>query len=420
MKRLAVLVQYRVATTEQELPHSPRRECECERMDLEELLRAMDRTAANLSKLESVWERARPFIPDGPQRGSHPAYEDLAMAWADLLPGLPPIDGWTITDPLPDIAAMGQSFIDFVEIGELPDAVRAAGEKPGVDIAAYRYRLDRARRRAARGRLEQLLSTVDAALPVALKGVARDSLAILQNDQTEQIEAAVGEIARLLGEAAEDTGRWWDLHRHMRFSQGHDWHDIVEFDWPAVRADITAKALGDSDPLPVPDIDLGQAASGHLTGPATLALPWERLDDDGFERLLYDLLRSIPEHENVQWLMQTRAPDRGRDLSLDRVLRDGSGGVRTERVIVQAKHWRSRSVNAAAVVETLTAGKLWSPPLVRGIVIATSGRFTADAVSWAERHNAEGTAPYIDLWPESRLETLLAQRPHIAAAHGLK
>ncbi|MFE5890470.1 restriction endonuclease [Streptomyces sp. NPDC056462] len=206
----------------------------------------------------------------------------------------------------------------------------------------------------------------------------------------------------------------------MRFSQGQDWRDIVAFDWPAVRAGIEAKSFGDSDPLPVPDIDLGQAASGSLTGAATLALPWELLNDDGFERLLYDLLRDIPEHQNVEWLMQTRAPDRGRDLSMDRVLRDGSGGVRTERVIVQAKHWRSRSVNAAAVSETATAGKLWGPPLVRGIVIATSGRFTADAVSWAERHNSEGNAPYIDLWPDSRLETLLAQRPHIAAAHGLR
>lgn len=87
---------------------------------------------------------------------------------------------------------------------------------------------------------------------------------------------------------------------------------------------------------------------------------------------------------------------------------------------MQAKHWLSRSVNAAAVSETATAGKLWAPPLVHGIVIATSGRFTADAVTWAERHNAEGVAPHIDLWPESRLETLLAQRPHIAAAHGLR
>ncbi|WP_433917430.1 hypothetical protein OIE50_00840 [Streptomyces canus] len=220
-------------------------------MDLEELLRVMDRTAANLSKLESVWERAKPFIPDGPQRGSHPAYEDLAMAWADILPGLPPIDGWTITEPLPDIAAMGQAFIDYLEIDELPNAVHADGEKPGADIAVYRYRLDRARRRAARGRLEQLISTVDTSLPLALKGVARGSYEKLQNDQTEQIKAAVGEIARLLGDfpgdAANDTSRWWDLHRHMRFSQGRDWHDIVEFDWPDVRADITVNFLGDSE-----------------------------------------------------------------------------------------------------------------------------------------------------------------------------
>ena len=49
------------------------------------------------------------------------------------------------------------------------------------------------------------------------------------------------------------------------------------------------------------------------------------LDDDGVERLLYDLLRDIPEFQNVQWLMQTRAPDRGRDLSLERVPRDITG-----------------------------------------------------------------------------------------------
>ncbi|MFK0016362.1 restriction endonuclease [Streptomyces sp. NPDC091027] len=390
-------------------------------MDLEELLRAMDRTAANLTKLESVWERAKPYVPTSAALGgSNPAYDDLARSWADLLPGLPEIDGWTITEQLPDIAAMGQDYLDHLEVGVYPGAVHAMGEKPEADLAAYRYRLDRARRRAARGRLEQLTATVEAALPVIVKGLARDSLDRIQNEQTEQIEEAVGEIARLLGDAAETIERWWDLHRHMRFSQGHDWHDIVEFDWPSVRAGIESGAVGDSDPLPVPPIDLGQAASGHLTGSATLALPWERLDDDGFERLLYDLLRSIPEHENVQWLMQTRAPDKGRDLSMDRVLRDGSGGVRTERVIVQAKHWRSKSVSPLAVNETITAGKLWSPPLVRGIVIATSGRFTADAVSLAERHNAEGAVPYIDLWPDSRLETLLAQRPHIAAAHGLR
>lgn len=82
--------------------------------------------------------------------------------------------------------------------------------------------------------------------------------------------------------------------------------------------DIHAGSLGNSDPLPVPvaEIDLGRTTSGRLTGSATLSLPWQKPTADGFERLLYDLLRDIPEYENVQWLMHTNAPDRGRDISL--------------------------------------------------------------------------------------------------------
>lgn len=270
-------------------------------VELEDLLNAMDRTAANLAKLDNVWGRAVRFMPTGPARGSNPEYDDLRRAWADLLPGLPLIDGWTITGPLPDIDEIGQIFIDCFEISQYPSAAYEMAQQPGKDLAEYRYRLNRAHRRAA-----------------------------------------------------------------------------------------------------------------------TIALPWDRLDDDGFERLLYDLLRDLPDHHNVQWLMQTRAPDRGRDLSLDRVLRDSTGSVRSERVIVQAKHWLKRSVGPAEVADTVHAIKLWEPPVVRGLVIATSGRFSADAVAWAEKHNNDGAAPFIELWPESKLETLLARRPYLAAAHGLR
>jgi hypothetical protein len=53
-------------------------------------------------------------------------------------------------------------------------------------------------------------------------------------------------------------------------------------------------------------------------------------------------------------------------------------------------------------------------------VIATSGRFSADAVAWAEKHNDSGDVPYIELWADSKLETLLAQKPYLAAAHRLR
>ncbi|HMH58460.1 MAG TPA: hypothetical protein VK537_04700 [Galbitalea sp.] len=54
---------------------------------------------------------------------------------------------------------------------------------------------------------------------------------------------------------------------------------------------------------------------------------------------------------------------------------------------------------------------------MRGLIVATSGRFSADAVDWAEKHNDRADLPLIELWPEGKLETLLAERPHVAAAH---
>ncbi|MCX4665961.1 restriction endonuclease [Streptomyces sp. NBC_01381] len=179
----------------------------------------------------------------------------------------------------------------------------------------------------------------------------------------------------------------------------------------------TASASADTAP---PQTVGDASASGENLSQSAVPLAWRRLDADGFERLLFDLLRSFPEHQNVQWLSHTRAADRGRDLSMERVLRDSTGGTRTERVIVRAKHWLKKPVNLPAVSETVAAVKLWEPPAIRILITATSGRFSADAVKWAEQHNNSGAAPYVELWPESQLEALLASKPHLAAAHGLR
>jgi len=60
------------------------------------------------------------------------------------------------------------------------------------------------------------------------------------------------------------------------------------------------------------------------------------------------------------------------------------------------------------------------PPVVRILVFATSGAFSGDAIDWVERHNEKATAPFIELWPYSHLEMLLAQRPALVAAHGFR
>lgn len=393
-------------------------------MDLDELLGVFDRAAANLDKLEAVWGRAQPLLPTGPAAGSSPEYDDLTRAWADLLSGLPRIDGWRIEGQLPDMDDVGRAYTDYFEIGEIPHAVYEEIEQPGRDLAEYRYRLHRARRRATQRRLQELSDQVETTLlRITGKLPAEDaphSSERIRTTDTDQFEQEIGEIERLLGDTTERRGRWTDLHRHMRFAEVHDWRDIAALDWPSVRKDIESAAFTDVDPLPVPDIDLGAVAAAGVSGAASTALAWTALSDDDFERLLYDLLRSFPEHENVAWLMATRAPDRGRDLSLDRVLRDGTGNTRRERVIVQAKHWTTKSVNVPAAADTLASMNLWTPPVVRGLIIATSGRFTADAVDWIERHNETGNAPMIEMWPDSRLESLLSQRPALVAAYKLR
>ena len=68
----------------------------------------------------------------------------------------------------------------------------------------------------------------------------------------------------------------------------------------------------------------------------------------------------------------------------------------------------------------LAAIKLWEPPPVDVLVIVTSGRFTADAVAWIEQHNNRRERPAIETWPESHLESLLAQRPPLVTELGLR
>lgn len=388
-------------------------------MELSDLLEQMDRAAANLSKLESVWERAQAFIPEGPALGSPVEYDDLGRAWSDLIQGLPPIDGWTITEDLPDVAAIGEAFLEYAEIGEPPTAVWEEATRPERDLRDYRYRLNTARRRATRRRLEELMAVVDA----AIAQVVSDSEALPPNDRVESDHAqlvvdSVAEIDRLMGAAAERTGRWSELRRHLHFGEAHDWTDIATFDWPTIRPDIEAAGFADTDPLPVAGIDLGEAAGGTLTGSVTTALDWSSLDDEGFERLLFNLLRAFDDHSNVKSLTKTNAPDRARDLSFDRRIQASTGLVRNERVLVQAKHWLTKSVSHHEIAQAVTTAEGWTPSF-DVVIVATSGRFTTEAVNWADKRSTAGKRPDVELWPDSELEALLARHPGIAIAHGL-
>lgn len=236
----------------------------------------------------------------------------------------------------------------------------------------------------------------------------------------EELKGDIDQIDFLLGSSVSRPQRWSDLRRHLHFGLNADLHDIVEHDWPSIKGGLRNSLYSDKEPIPVDVEDLGDLVRKRPKGRIATKLLWEKLSEEEFERLIFTLISSEKDYENPAWLTRTNAPDRGRDLSAERVHYDSLGGTIRQRVIIQCKHWLRKSIGPAEVATLREQMKLWEPPRVDIHVIATSGRFTADAVSAIDKQNQSDSALRIEMWPESHLERLLAHRPAIIAEFSLR
>lgn len=148
----------------------------------------------------------------------------------------------------------------------------------------------------------------------------------------------------------------------------------------------------------------------------TVQVPWDSMSDDQFERMIFDLVNTSRGYRNAQWLTHTNAPDDGRDLSVERVHDDMLAGTLVSRVIVACRHWRSRSTGPSEIATLREQMKLWAPPRVDVLVIATSGRFTTPAIRLIEQQNRSDSALRVEPWASSHLEGLLARRHDLLQA----
>lgn len=395
-------------------------------MDLEHALEQFDRTEANVQRLQEVLDRISDLVPPGTVfPGTDPdemLYEELSRAFYDIAAGLPAIDGVAFVAEIVSLREIAQARFDAEEISE-PEILIGLGERqaaPMQAISEYRHRLAAARKRLVRQRAIEVMAEIDELTVMLPKRFARDGSSLADDEEWQRLHAAVKELDRLVGANVARRGRWSDLGRHLAFAQGVDLHDIAEHDWPSVRPDVEAVLYSELEPLPVAVDDLGELAAAKPEGVVTAELNWGALDDDSFERLIFNLLTGAAGYENPRWLMKTRAPDRGRDLSVDRVAEDALSGVKRRRVIVQCKHWLSRSLSVDDCASSVAHVSLWEPPRVDVLVLATSGRFTSDAVRWVEQHNEEAKQPEIELWANSHLEMLLAPRGALVTELGLR
>jgi hypothetical protein len=379
-----------------------------------------DRVEANLVKLEHVWAEIAASTPTGVAFGFDDGVRrGLVRAFGQLAQGLPAIDGYRVDATPMGSDEVAQLRFDALEVDEIGMrmSVEDAIDEPARQLEEYRLRLEESRRRLVRGHVLEATAAIDQ----ILRDVASDGSGTwTADDRWFELNEQVAVLARLVGNLVPRRARWNDLRRHLSFAQPVDLNDIVNHDWPSVRDQIETALYDDREPLPVDVVDLGDLVRARPTGPVSTRLDWSVLSADQFEALVFDLIRLADGYENVNWLMRTNAADRGRDVEAQRVVIDALSGTRRTRVIVQCKHWTTRSVNRSDLIECRETMRLWEPPAVGTLIIATTGRFTQDAVEIAQRWSEDGERPSVELWPESHLEALLASRPSVAAGHGLR
>jgi hypothetical protein len=386
-------------------------------------LRQFEATEANLLKLERLWSEIRASIPSGIVFTTHdPEYEDRCRAFDEVYAALPLIEGWKPTISLPDLIGVAQNRWDATELDmvEVTVAVETEIEAPGRVIREYRFRFNKMRRALIRDRLASLIDEIDADLRVVRRDIGEmESHEKIAGPSWDDVIKHVAQIDVLLGSSTRPP-RWRELHRHLAFSQVQDALDITRLDWPQVKAGLRKDLYGDNEPLPVTVADLGTLVSTKPQGDIVTQLAWSRLDEESFERLIFNLISTTEGYENPEWLTHTNAPDRGRDLAVMRVSMDHLAGTRRQRVIIQCRHWLSKSISLPDVAVIKEQMSLWGVPRIEVVTIATTGRFTTDAVQWIETHNASGASPSLEMWPESHLELLLASRPALVAEFRLR
>jgi hypothetical protein len=386
-------------------------------------LQHFETAEANLNKLERVWQKVVDTIPDGAVFGDNLEYEDACRSFASLVNSLPKIDGWKPEPSLPEINDIAQRRLDALQLADPEISVHIENEifAPGKEIRAYRFRFNAKRRALIRDVLAEIVDLVDADIwMVRQRVIPGEHRGKIVGSDWDSLKSHIDQIDVLLGSSVRRPERWSDLQRHLHFAEAHDFSDIELIDWPVVKKTLRNSQYGMDEPLPNEIDDLSDLLSTKPKGPVTIELSWSGLSAESFERLIFALISETAGYENPQWLMQTNAPDKGRDLSVTRVVSDGLSGVMRSRVIVQCKHWLGKSVGVLEIATTMEQMKLWTPPRVDVLVIATSGRFTADAVQWVEAHNNADQALRIEMWPESHLERLLASRPALIAEFGLR
>ncbi len=394
---------------------------------LEKAIRQLENVEANLVKMEHLWDEMASRVSSAFNKRANDedrdAYEDKARFFLEIASNMPAINGYKMPIDFMEYSDVFIESVEASECGEL-DALIHTQEKvfsQGGHLKEYRFKLENKRKELIRSRVLELLNTIEKLLgDLNLLHKRRHQNTKINDDRWTKMESIASEIDVLLGSTITRPDEWSNLYRHLHFGQKKDLDDITNTDFPGIKNFLEKALYGEYDPLPVSCKDLSEITAGRPFGEVSAKINWRVLTAESFERLIYELVRGAPGYENVQWLMHTNAPDSGRDISADKICRDDLTGLLKQRIIIQCKKSQGKGINDGDVASLCTQIEQWEPPRIDVLIIATTGRFSKDAVKYIEKANQSDRALRIEMWPDSHLESLVAKRPDLIAKFGLR
>lgn len=384
-------------------------------------------TEANLKKLEELWDILQEIIVslsktlDFSQKEAS-LYENVSLYFKGLIQGTPRIEGYKIDYLVKPYSLILRNYIDISNTNDIVHKFDFDEEifLQGQQLNEYKFRLRRKRQELARQKIFEICVEIEKDLDVLQTLNPSNEYGRIEHPIWNDLQQKMDSMQSIIGNSVQLPPRWRDMVRHIGYGQVQDANDIINADWPSIRDGLEEALRRKYDPIPISTEDIGVLVNQKPEGNVVTELKWNNLSPSAFERLIFNLVSSAESYDNPQWLTHTNAPDKGRDLSVYRVIKDALAETIRQRIIIACKHYTSKSVNITEV-ETLRAqSELWCDPRVDILVIATSGRFTTDAIEKIEKNNGNGKTPRIEMWSDSTLERLLAQKPELIAEFDLR
>jgi len=382
-------------------------ETACRKLDIVEA--AASKAEGLLAEVESLGDRRKLYV------SAQPAFDAKVRECRSLFESLLTVDG----------GKSDKSVLQAIGRPVCGDGIATAdgnSSPPAKFLKEFRDRINSKRLEALRVPLIDLIASVDSSLgKLACHEVDKaNRTKKVEDPELEALRLIVPEMDALLGTNVARPPRWSDLKRHLSFGQFGDLDEIITWDWPEAKQGLR-ETFGIMQALPELElVDLDDLLVDRPSFKKATRLHWDRLSAEDFERLVFSLFLGESAYENPEWVTKTTAADRGRDISVNWVHTDPLLGTVRKRIIIQCKHWRDRSIGVHDIATLREQMKLWQPPRVDFLILATSGRFSTDLVDYVEQHNQGESPLHIVLWPDSRLEVILSTKQHLIAEYPLQ